>query len=329
MQAHSPPPREVGQDPAGGGGQPVSASIAPKKARPWWSPALQVLGLALLGGYFVARTDPSGLDALATPRAAGWLAVAVLAYWVGQILNGLAWRHLLHGAGARVSFSEMILHDLSSVFWGTVLPGGVAGEVVKGVRLAREADPGAVAVSILSARLVGGSTACLLALACLPFSGIDGAYRAIGVVALAATVLVGLGGLVALAIGPSALPQALASRLPVGRLPAARDLALAFLLAVCTHSAFALVYCAGFAAVGPWIPFADGAVVSALTSVAQILPLTVGGLGVRELTISGLGARLVPKPAADATAVALALVFTVFVALGGLVELGRVLRARR
>ncbi|MCK6502979.1 flippase-like domain-containing protein [Myxococcota bacterium] len=288
-----------------------------------------MLGVLVLGGAFVVQMDASDLHMLATPRAAGWLTVALLCFCVGQVLNGLAWRHLLHGQGGRVPFMDMIRHDLASVFWSTVLPGGVVGEVVKGVRLARDADAGAVAVSILSARLVGGATACLLALACLPFSGIDGAFRAIGALALALTALVGLGGLVALALGPAALPLSLRARLPVGRMPSARDLLLAFVLALVTHSAFALVYCAGFAATGPWIPFADGAVLSALTSVAQLLPVSVGGLGVRELTISGLGARLVPKPAADAAAVALALVFTVFVALGGLVELGRVHAARR
>jgi type II secretory ATPase GspE/PulE/Tfp pilus assembly ATPase PilB-like protein len=108
-----------------------------------------------------------------------------------------------------------------------------------------------------------------------------------------------------------------------------RDLLVAFGLAIVTHSVFAVVFSAGFAAVGPWMPFADGAVVSALTSVAQIVPLSVGGMGVRELSISGLGAELVPKPAADAAAVALALTFTVFVALGGLVEVWRMVRGAR
>ncbi len=291
--------------------------------------ALQVLGLLLLGGYFVARADTSGLGELATPRAAAWLTAAVLVYCVGQFLNGLAWRHLLLRAGGRVTLGEMILHDLSSVFWSTVLPGGFVGEIVKGVRLSRGADPGSVAVSILCARLVGGTTSCLLALACLPFSRFEGVYRAVGAAALAATVCVGVGGLLALALGPAALPAFVASRLPVGRFPAGRDIAAAFALALVTHAVFALVFSAGFAAVGPWVPFADGAVVSALTSVAQIVPLTVGGMGVREITISGLGAELVPRPAADAAAVALAVTFTVFLALGGMVELWRMLRAAR
>ena len=77
------------------------------------------------------------------------------------------------------------------------------------------------------------------------------------------------------------------------------------------------------------MPFAAAAVVSALTSVAQLIPLTVGGMGIRELSISALAAVVVARPVADAGAVALAGVFTVFIALGGLVELGRALSRRR
>ena len=118
---------------------------------------LRVLGLVALCALFLSRLDTSGLGALASWRAGGWLCGALLAYSVGQLLNGLAWRHLLIQAGGRVSVTEMILHDLSSVFWSSVLPGGVAGELLKGVRLSRDADAGSVAVSILCARLVGAT----------------------------------------------------------------------------------------------------------------------------------------------------------------------------
>jgi len=290
---------------------------------------VQVVGLLLVGGYFLSRLDPSGLGALATPRAAAWLFAAFLAYSVGQLLNGLGWRHLLNRAGAEVSIGEMVKHDLSSVFWSTIIPGGVAGELVKGVRLARGADAGSVATSILSARLIGGMVSCLLALVFLPFSGFDGLVRAVGAAALAATVLVAVLGLLAIRLGPAAMPAFIAARLPVGRLPAGRDLWLVLGLAVIAHSAFALVFSACFAAVGPWIPFGAGAVVCALTSVAQIVPVTVGGLGVRELTITSLGAVLVSAATADAAAIALAGTFTVFVVFGGLVELGRMLQRPR
>ncbi len=308
------------------------AALASGSGRPWRRglvAALQVIGLVLLLGLWIRQADTSGIGALATPRAAGWLGLALVFYWVGQLLNGFAWRHLLQRAGGQVTLSEMVLHDLSSVFWCSVLPGGVAGELVKGLRLARGADPGTVAVSLLCARLVGGTVACGLALACLPASGFEGPLLGLGAAALSLTAGVGLGGLLALALGPSALPARLAARLPIGRFPAAASLLVAFALALVTHSVFALVYSACFAAAGLWMPFAAAAVVSALTSVAQLIPLTVGGMGIRELSISALAAVVVARPVADAGAVALAGVFTVFIALGGLVELGRALSRRR
>ncbi len=289
---------------------------------------LQLVGVVVLCGLWWAQADTSGLSALLEPAALGWMLVGVGAYSVGQALNGLAWRQLLHAAGGAVSLSDMALHDLSSVFWSSVLPGGVVGEVIKGARLSRGADLGAVAVALLCARLLSGAAACLLALGGLPLSGFGGAIAALGAAALVATTGVGVGGLLALRHGPGMLPAAVAARLPIGRFPPVRALLVAFFTSAAAHAAFAGVYMAGFAAAGVELRFADAALVSALTSVAQLLPLTVGGVGVRELSISGLGATLVAPAAADAGAVAIGTICTLFVALGGLVELGRALRRR-
>ena len=77
------------------------------------------------------------------------------------------------------------------------------------------------------------------------------------------------------------------------------------------------------------MPLAAAAGVSALTSVAQMVPLTVGGVGIRELSISTVAATVVAQATADAGAVAIAVVFSVFIGLGGLVELARAVRPSR
>jgi uncharacterized membrane protein YbhN (UPF0104 family) len=276
---------------------------------------------------FVGRTDWAGVGAaLHQPRAPAWFAVVLGLYAVGQVTNGLAWRGLLASAGARVGFGEMIRHDLSSVFWSTVIPGGVAGEVVKGVRLARSgAAAGSVATSILAARLLGGTVSSLLALVLLPGSGLQGPPRLVGGLALTATASVGLVGLAVLRLGPTALDRVprIAARLPIGRFPPAAALGRAALATLVTHLAFAGVYAACFGAAGDPLTLADGAAIYTFTAVAQMVPITVGGFGVRELTIASLGALLVPAPVASAAAVALTATFTVAVALGGLLELGR------
>ncbi len=302
--------------------------------------ALRFAGMALLVGFFVVHLDPTGLRALATPTGAAWIGAAVLAHVVGQVLNGLAWRGLLNRAGGAVGVWESVLHDLVSVFWSTVLPGGVVGEVVKGVRLARETDAGAVAVSIVVARLLGGGASCALAFAALPWSTLPAPVLAVAAASCGAGVAAAGLGLVALRVGPDAAMAGfgrlaggwgpwLASRLPVGRFPATRDLAHAGALSLVSHIAFAWMFDVCFRAVGAPISLADAAVVSTLTSVAQQLPISVGGLGVRELTIAGLGATLVSAAGADAATVALSGVMTLFVLAGGLVELVWAAQRRR
>ncbi len=303
-------------------------------SRPQAFAVLRVAGMLALVALFARRVEWAGIaGALTQPGAGGWLAFGALAYAVGQVGNGLAWRGLLRAVGVDVSFRGMILHDLSSVFWSTVLPGGVVGEVVKGVRITRTgARPGDVAGAILTARLVGGTMACGLALGLLPWASLSGAARTVGTVALVAVATAGGAGLLFLRCAPTILERgALAPSLlrgrALGRLPPLSALAVAAALTLGTHVGFAVVYCACFGAAGQTISLADGAAICALTSVAQLVPVTVGGFGVRELTIAGLGATIVPAPLADAAAVALGGAFTAVVALGGLVELTR-LRGR-
>lgn len=286
---------------------------------------LRVVGMAVLVGFFVWTVDTSGLRSLGTSRAALWVAAALVAHGFGNLFNSLAWRQLLNRAGAEVTLGAAVVHDLISVFWSTVLPGGVAGELVKGVRLARDAEPGAVAMTLLSARLVGGTVACLLALGCLPWSGFPLPVTTVGGAALTATSAIGVVGLGVLRAGPGALARVpwLASRVPLGRLPAGRDLAVASALSVATHATFAVMFVLCFGAAGAEVTFADAAVISALTGVAQLAPVSIGGIGVRELTIAGLGATLLPKAQADAAALTVSGAFMVYILVGGVAEVVR------
>jgi uncharacterized membrane protein YbhN (UPF0104 family) len=297
--------------------------VSTPRTRQWLASGARVGGTIALVATFAVSFDASALGALATPQAAAWLGAALGAHAVGNLLNGLAWRHLLAQVGGLVSLRDAVVHDLISVFWSTVLPGGVAGEVVKGVRLARDTEPGTVAGVLLTARLIGGGLACALGLASLPFSGISGPYATLGAAALAATTGATAVGLVALRLGPAALARAawLAHRLPRGRLPPSAALARAAALSLGTHITFAWMFVWCFRAADAPITFADAAAISALTSVAQLLPIAIGGIGVRELTIAGLGALLVAKPHADAAAIAITVAFGIFILAGAALEL--------
>ncbi|MFZ5477099.1 MAG: lysylphosphatidylglycerol synthase domain-containing protein, partial [Myxococcota bacterium] len=267
--------------------------------------------------WFVSRLDAAAVRAALS--APGWVLAATALYAVGHVANGEAWRGLVNAGGARVSFGGMVRHELTSLFWGTVLPGGVSGEVVKGIRVAREgAGAQAAAVGLVAARVVSGTTTCLLGAACLPASG----YPARAAIA---------GGLLACAAGGVALLAGLRyapdlpplDRLPRGPLPDLRALAVAAAWSTLARALFVGVFVCCFGAAGRPLGLADATVTSALVALAQLLPVTLGGYGVRELTIGGLGRLFAPGAVADAAAVVLGLLVSVTVLAGAAAEAAR------
>lgn len=256
----------------------------------------------------------------ADPR---WFLLGCLAYAAGQVLNGLSWRHLLAEAGIGVSLGEMVRHDLASVYWSTVVPGGVAGEVVKGVRIARARGDGAqVATAIIAARLLGGGTAGLVGLLLLPASRTIHAHPGPAVIVLGATTLAGVAGLLLL----RAAPVRLRRWIPAGRLPRLPALLRAAVATSAAHLCFAGTTAACFAAAGHPLGLPDAAWVSIATSLAELAPITLGGFGVREWMVTWLGTALVPPAAAATAALLYTAAFLGVVLAGGGVELHRVTR---
>lgn len=287
----------------------------------------RALVTAALLAWFVSRVELDAIVRVLAGARWGWFGVAVGAYAVGQVANGFGWRTLLVAQGYPVSVTEMIRHDLASVFWSTLVPGGVAGEVVKGVRIARAGgEGGTVAVALVAARLCGGTMAGVVGLVLLPWArAAELQPLATGGVMLAVTVA-GLGGLAALWLGRGMvdrLPARLGRRLPVGRLPPPRALGASLLATGGAHVAFAGMFAACFAATGHPISLADGAWVGVVGALSQLVTVTVGGLGIRELVITGLGNLLVPEDAAAAAALLVTATFFLFVGLGGAVEARR------
>jgi len=295
---------------------------------------LRVVGLVLLVGLFAWRVDWAAVGVvLDEDLRGGPLVVALLAYAAGQVLNGLGWRRLVGQAGIAVGFAEMIRHDLGSVFWSVVLPGSVAGEVVKGARVAGGLERAeSTASAIVSARLAGAAAAGLLALAFVPATRFGPTVRAGAAAGFAAVVAVALVGLLLVRLGPAGLRRlwpSLADRLPPGATPRLSGLVFAATMSLLAHLCFTLVFQRCFAAVGAAMPLPDAAVVYVLTTVALALPITFGGLGVRELSISSVGGLVVAPPAAAAAAMVATVVFMVPVAVGGLSEAARMGGRRR
>lgn len=308
---------------------------------------VRVVGLFVFLWLFVRGVEWRAVAAvLGRAEAAGWFAAGVCAYAIGQVCGGLGWRALLQSAGSAVSIPAMLRHDLSSVFWSTILPGGVAGEVVKGVRLTGEGvvasesagsgesvprpiSGGAVAMALVVARLVSGTVACALALALMPLATFP--YRGAAALAIGATASAGVAGLVAVRVGPAVVGTvfpSIAARLPVGVFPQRSAIALAASTSLACHLAFAVVYAMAFRVGGAPLSLPDAALFAALSSCVEALPISVGGFGLREWTVSRMGAALFPPLAANAATLALTAMVALAVGSGGLVELWRVRTAR-
>ena len=302
-------------------------------SRSWFFTAVRLVGMVVLVGLFwrvMAWGELRAALAGAGWSALGWMFVC---FAVGHVLNGMAWRTLVVAGGVPVGFSEMILHDLVSVFWSTLLPGGVAGEVVKGVRVAqRWQNAETVGVALLAARLVGATAACALCLVGMSWSSFGPEVRlAVGVLMMLG-MGVGIGGLIFIYWGPGigrellprmapTVARRLFDRIPPGTAPSGRALLRCAGLMVASHAAFSLVFVLAMDAVGVPVSPVDGIMLYVPVMMAQALPLTVGGLGARELTIAGLGATIATAELAGAAAVLVTVAMLILVLIGGLVEL--------
>ncbi len=274
----------------------------------------------VLLGLFVSWVDLDAAAAAVARADRRWFALAGLGYLAGQFLNGLSWRRLLADAGIGLTVGEMVRHDLASVFWSTMVPGGIAGEVVKGVRIARARGEGAtVATAILAARLVGGGSAGLVGLVLLPWSETVRGHGLAASAVLTATAAAGGVGLLVLRRAPRLLSRWIAP----GRFPSLAALGQAALATSAAHLCFAGTTAACFVASGHPLGLPDAAWVSVATSLAEIAPVTVGGFGVRELTMTLVGGELVPREAAAGAALLFTSAFLGVVLLGGLSELHR------
>lgn len=236
-----------------------------------------------------------------------------------------------YGAPAPPRLSTLVRLQWVGVFYNTVLPGNVGGDVVRAhaMRDAFAGGPNAYVVVLLERvfGLAGLLTLSASILAVHPVAGVTGLSR-LAVLGVVAALLAATAPLVARRLGrhvPGKL-GALLLRLPEAGRPG--FLVLAFALSITTQ---ALVAGTGLLLVHAVAPGVAAAGVLALVPVAQVatyFPATIAGLGVREAAFVVLLSHAgVPK--ADATVASLSmLALQLTVALiGGLLHVATPTRA--
>ncbi|MET0727114.1 MAG: lysylphosphatidylglycerol synthase transmembrane domain-containing protein [Acidimicrobiales bacterium] len=73
-----------------------------------------------------------------TPRAAAWLVVAMTLTLFALVLSAMRWQRVLEVLGLHAGLRRLLSHCLAGQFVSNVLPGTIGGDVLRVTRLARE-----------------------------------------------------------------------------------------------------------------------------------------------------------------------------------------------
>ncbi len=282
--------------------------------------------------YLASRVDPGEVVAawrrLSSVAALFALTVALTSFGMGIV----RWRLLLRAYGAIDVPSWARLGHLYIVghFYNTFVPGGVGGDVLRGIASRKAFGDaswaGATAgVALVFIERVLGVSALLAIVACAyfirPLPGLENVGLWVGL-GLAA----GVGALGGIALAPKLapwLPKKLAE--PLRALPRLRALwpfIAAIVASLVIHCLNIVTGHAIMHSLDPSVQFSSSAVAMPLVSASGFFPFTVGGAGVREAAFAALyGTVGVP----EATAYAGSLIFwatqLIIAGVGGLINL--------
>lgn len=310
------------------------ASAPPKKAPPWrrrlmW--ALKIGGTVAGFAYVASIVDPAEVGA-AVARLSPWAFLGACAVTLVNLGVGAArWRILLaaYGAPRLPSFPRLFRVYLVGFFYNNYLPGGLGGDVVRGVvtRASFGARGTTASMTVVLVERVLGLSGLLLIVSTTsllrPLPGTEDVLplSALFLVAAAASVL-------AIAAG-----RRLAPRLPgrLGETAAALPeivrggpFVTALALSLVTQALVAMTGWVLIASItGGRVSATDALVLVPLAMAATYFPLSVGGAGAREAAFVALGTSALGMSEADALASSLLLWISqlAVAAIGGLVQL--------
>lgn len=291
----------------------------------------RLLGSVALAGLVAWRLDWEQLGGAFARLDLRLWAAAVLVYALAQLVSSLRWRLLSAPLGIVASYPRHVALYFIGMFFNLVLPTSVGGDVVRAWYLAREGraagDPPRRAAAFLSVVAERGSgLAMLVVMACVagllvptPLPGwMSGLLLALGAGFL--------GGLASLPLLPwmARLPlvgRRLAPLLGLARTYLGRPglLAVAALLSVVVQLAgVAQIWLIGVG-LGLDVPMTYWAVVVPLVTLLTLAPVSVNGMGLREL---GLVVLLAPLGVPAAPAVTLSLMQFAVTAVASLAGAG-------
>jgi uncharacterized membrane protein YbhN (UPF0104 family) len=308
-----------------------------RPARRWWRRwgwLLRWAGTGLGVAYLIAVVDVDSLSRALARTSIGTVVVALAVISSSLVVGAVRWRALMtaYGAIAPPPLATAVRLYVVAVFYNTYLPGGVAGDVVRGL-VVRDSfrDRGAteaIAV-VLVERVLGLLGVFTLVAIGLVLVGPRLAttstlwwWSAAGAgLAVAAVLMLPLGRRLA-----PYLPRRLAGI--AGRLPVVsgrRYFAAAALLSLCTQLLTTVTGWLFLREVHPVATFSDALFIVPLAAATGFLPITVAGLGAREAVFVSLCSQLLGMSAGDGLAASLLIWATTLMTgvFGGILQLVR------
>lgn len=317
-------------------GTPVEASTPGSEARgrPRWR-RVATLALRAIGTVGLMSLALRGIDWYALRDVLGgvdwrWWAAGLAILVAVQFVAALRWALLARPVGFDLPLAVFIRRYLEGLFFNLVLPTSIGGDVVKAYRLSDTVSGRILAACTVLADRVAGLTALAVialtawgarrySLALVP-SILTGAALA-SAVFLASTAVVGNLGRIASMLPPVApLHAAFARLLPYQKRPGLVTSAIGWGLVVQIGGVLS-VACVG-RALGVDVDLPTWFMVVPLVNLMMVLPISIGGVGVREGMLSVLLAPSgVPKETAVAVGLLALLTTVVCGLLGGIVFL--------
>lgn len=261
--------------------------------------------------YLASRVEPRDVMNAFQRLSLGAALTAISVVLFGLTCGMVRWRFLLQAYGAidvppwpRIAHLYLVGH-----FYNTYAPGGVGGDVIRGVASRKafgdldwaSATSGVAVVFI--ERVIGVSALLVLAAGAYliyPVPGIEnvGLWAALGLAAAGAA-LIGIG--VAPKLAPY-LPEKLGKPLrALPRLYSIWPFLAAIFLSLIIHSCNVLAGHVIIHSLEPSVTLAESTVLMPLISASAFFPFTVGGAGVREAAFAALyGTVGVPEATAYA-----------------------------
>jgi len=263
--------------------------------RRWVTAGRVILSLAVLA-FVLDRAHLSDLDLTWSGATLAFLGGA-FAVTVGAVyLSALRWQRVLSALGLPVGITTLVRHHLAGLFVSSFLPSTVGGDVLRVSRLSASNGEGPrTFASVVLERLSGWIVLPVITLVALGVNpGLFGADKNARFALLIALATLALLGLVLWAAGSRRLGGRLAANAGWRRFAGAvhlgidrlRHQPLDALRVLATGFAYqlAVVLAAFLAAEALGLHLGPTAVLAFVPAIAivQVLPITVGGLGVRE-----------------------------------------------